>query len=231
MSLPNINDIPNYTPSMYRSRHRLENNYNVPIRINWSNVIQNNPVDEVQELDKSEIDSEIDNDSDNDTDNLSDNSVTQNKYYKSLINLKNKTLNKQERNNNALRTLFKTVIEHQDRCQIIESDVKSIQQNEITLHENYIGELEKKFEKYKKKLQSLSLSNEINKVRIERIEKQNNQLIKQTQCVICREKERSILFLPCKHCICCEECSNTLYTDKCPTCRTDITEKQCIFLN
>ena len=223
MSLPNINDIPSYTPSNYRSRHRLDNNYSIPTRFNWNAILQNNPVDEVQELDKSEIDS--------DSDNETDNGESSKNYYKTLLNLKTKTLTKQEKNNDQLRALFKNVMEHQDRCQTIETDVKCIQQNEITLHENYIGELEKRIDKYKKKIQSETLGNEIYKIRIEKLDNENNILKKQTQCVVCREKDRSMLFLPCKHCICCQECSDNLYTNKCPTCRTDITDKQCIFLN
>ena len=77
----------------------------------------------------------------------------------------------------------------------------------------------------------MSLANELNNEKIEKIDNENYILKKQVHCVVCRENDRSILFLPCKHCICCLECSNNLYTNKCPTCRTDITDKQCIFLN
>jgi hypothetical protein len=224
MSLPTINDISNITPQTYRSPHRLDNNYTTQTRFNWSSVLQNNPIDEVQELDKGEIDSDSDSDSDSEWE-------TSKQYYKTLINLKNKTLMKQEKNNDALRTLFKNVIDHQDRCQTIETDVKYFQQNEITLHENYIAELENNVEKLKKKLESEQLACEINKVTVNKLDIENNSLNKQIQCVVCRGKERSILFLPCKHCICCQDCSNNLYNNKCPTCRTEITEKQCIFLN
>ena len=224
MALPNINDTSRYFPSNYRSHHRLDSNYNTPTTFDWAGILQNNPVDEVQELDKSEIETDSDSDSESETEKSKN-------YYKNLVTLKNKALVKQEKNNDLLRTLFKNVIEQQDQCQTIDSDVKSIKQNEITLHENYIEQLEKKVNTYKKQLQSETLTNEINKVKIEKIDKENNFLKKKTQCVVCRENDRSILFLPCKHCICCEHCSNNLFNNKCPTCRTEIVDKQHIFLN
>ena len=222
MPLPTINDTSRYSPPFYTSQHRLDTNYTTPTTFDWTSILQNNPVDEVQELDKSEIESDSDSESE---------SEKSKHYYKSLVSLKNKALVKQEKNNDTLRTLFKNVIEQQDQCQTIDSDVKCIKQNEITLHENYIEQLEIKVDKYKKKLQSETLTNEINKVKIEKIDKENNFLKKKTQCVVCRENDRSILFFPCKHCICCEECSNNLFNNKCPTCRTEIVDKQHIFLN
>ena len=51
-------------------------------------------------------------------------------------------------------------------------------------------------------------------------------------CVICDERQKCILFLPCKHVCTCSECSdlNVLYSRKCPLCRTIIERKLKIFL-
>lgn len=217
MSLPNLST---YVSATYRRQHRLDSGFVVSPRYDSNTSIQNipiqnNPIDEIEQIDESESDDE---------------SETTKQYYTSIIKLKNKTLTKHEKNNDALRSLFKNVIDHQDRCQTIETDIKYIQQNEITLHEKYIDELEKNVDKLKKKLQYEKISYDINKVKIEKLENQNNVFKKQIQCVVCKEKDRTILFLPCKHCICCLECSNNLYTNKCPTCRTDISEKQSIFI-
>ena len=219
MSLPNILDSPILMHSTYRTHHRLDSNIVSPGR-NWSSVVNNN-ADETESLDKSEED-----DSDNENENNSDKI-----YYQKLIHLKNKMIIKQDTNNDALRNLFKNVVEHQDKCQIIDASVKTIQQNEIDLHENYILQIEDKVKKLKKKLESEKLSNELNNINLEKYKKENSLLKNRSQCVICKSNDRIILFLPCKHCVCCRECSNSLYTNKCPTCRGEISEKQTIFLS
>ena len=40
------------------------------------------------------------------------------------------------------------------------------------------------------------------------------------KCVICLEQEVEVLYLPCKHMVCCASC--TLCLKRCPTCRTVI---------
>ncbi len=219
MVLPNILDAPLVSPSTYRNHHRLDTSIISPRRT-WRSIITNNNADEIESLDNTEDDS--DNESESNSDKI---------YYQKLIHLKNKMIIKQDTNNDALRKLFKNVIEHQDKCQIIDASVKTIQLNEIDLHENYIVELEDKVTKLKKKVESEKLSNETNKKQLEKSNKENISLRNRIQCVICKTSDRSVLFLPCKHCCCCMNCSNTLYTNKCPTCRTDISEKKSIFLS
>lgn len=219
MSLPNILDSPILIPSTYRTHHRLDNNVASSNR-NWASMVNNNNVDEIESLDKSDDDS--DDESENNSDKI---------YYQKLIHLKNKMIIKQDTNNDALRNLFKNVVEHQDKCQIIDASVKTIQQNEIDLHENYILQIEDKVTKLKKKLESEKLSNELTNINFEKCKKENSLFKNRTQCVICKSNDRTILFLPCKHCVCCRECSISLYTNKCPTCRGDITERQTIFLS
>ena len=132
MALPNLSENPLLSTSTYRSHHRLDTTLLHPRRTNWASIIQNNSVDEVESVDK--------------TEDLTDDETvdTSNTYYKKLLNFKNKTIIKQESNNDALRMLFKGVVDHQERCQVLETSVKNIQQNEIELHENYIEELEGK---------------------------------------------------------------------------------------
>jgi len=45
----------------------------------------------------------------------------------------------------------------------------------------------------------------------------------QTRCVVCFVNKRKVLFLSCKHDICCISCSNKLVN--CPLCRMEISEK------
>jgi hypothetical protein len=43
-------------------------------------------------------------------------------------------------------------------------------------------------------------------------------------CIICVERQRNIVFFPCKHLIYCEQCFANSNKDKCPTCKEDIHE-------
>ncbi len=219
MALPNLSENPLLSTSTYRSHHRLDTTLLHPRRTNWASIIQNNSVDEVESVDK--------------TEDLTDDETvdTSNTYYKKLLNFKNKTIIKQESNNDALRMLFKGVVDHQERCQVLETSVKNIQQNEIELHENYIEELEGKLENLKIKYQKEKLDNEIKKTKMDQLVKDNETIKKQIQCVVCHSAERNVVFLPCKHFACCNLCANNLYTNKCPTCRGSIEEKQTVYLS
>lgn len=42
-------------------------------------------------------------------------------------------------------------------------------------------------------------------------------------CVVCEYKEKHMLFIPCAHQVCCDECGENL--EKCPMCRSDIKQK------
>ena len=68
-------------------------------------------------------------------------------------------------------------------------------------------------------------------MQLEKCKKDNTLLKNRTQCIICKSNDRNILFTPCYHCVCCSECSSSLYTNVCPTCRGDINEKLVIFLS
>lgn len=48
-------------------------------------------------------------------------------------------------------------------------------------------------------------------------------------CVVCFERFRNVLFLKCKHFVCCEKCSLRI-NDMCPLCRKPISEKIKVFL-
>ena len=48
-------------------------------------------------------------------------------------------------------------------------------------------------------------------------------------CILCQEKEKSILLLPCKHMCICDTCSTNPRVILCPVCRTHIIEKLNIF--
>ena len=49
-------------------------------------------------------------------------------------------------------------------------------------------------------------------------------------CVVCCEKEKSELLLPCKHLCVCEDCAQDRRLKQCPLCRMEIEETVSIFL-
>lgn len=47
--------------------------------------------------------------------------------------------------------------------------------------------------------------------------------LRETLCVVCSERKRNTLFLPCKHIVICTECSTLL--NECPTCKHVVESK------
>lgn len=69
------------------------------------------------------------------------------------------------------------------------------------------------------------LLKDVYKIQDERIRKSTNNALSvdidnKKCCIICLENERNIVFMPCKHLMCCYECSVNF--TKCPTCREKI---------
>jgi hypothetical protein len=52
-------------------------------------------------------------------------------------------------------------------------------------------------------------------------------------CTICVIRERRCVFLPCKHCVCCEDCAKTWRAShqECPLCRATVTDTMNFFLS
>jgi Zinc finger, C3HC4 type (RING finger) len=49
------------------------------------------------------------------------------------------------------------------------------------------------------------------------------------ECCICFETKREIVFLPCRHMVCCNKCSTTV--QECPMCRVTIADKFSVYLS
>ncbi|XP_052809871.1 baculoviral IAP repeat-containing protein 3-like [Mya arenaria] len=56
--------------------------------------------------------------------------------------------------------------------------------------------------------------------KLERLKAENENLRRSMACIICKEREAVVLFLPCTHLITCLECAPKF--GKCPICGTDI---------
>ena len=51
------------------------------------------------------------------------------------------------------------------------------------------------------------------------------QLEDTVNCTICMAAPRTVLFLPCKHFLCCAACAAGLPRQQCPNCRQEIAQK------
>lgn len=51
------------------------------------------------------------------------------------------------------------------------------------------------------------------------------------KCCVCLEREVSVLFWPCRHRCCCDECAERLPTMRCPLCRETILPGDCLELS
>jgi len=63
---------------------------------------------------------------------------------------------------------------------------------------------------------------------LERIKKKMKEEVDdKTKCLICCDRTKAIIFVPCGHRVCCVQCSNEVHT--CPVCRAPIEIKQKVF--
>ena len=88
------------------------------------------------------------------------------------------------------------------------------------------------------KLEELERINEINHQTIQQEKKRREEERNKTQeqennkkrCVICLEAPPSLLFFPCRHVVCCEDCGVLAEIRDCPICRKKIDDKMKIFM-
>lgn len=53
----------------------------------------------------------------------------------------------------------------------------------------------------------------------------NSEDIEQRRCVICHDREKSVILMPCRHLCLCIECSKNISVETCPKCRAVICSK------
>ncbi|RWR98753.1 IAP-3-like protein [Dinothrombium tinctorium] len=70
---------------------------------------------------------------------------------------------------------------------------------------------------------------EVGNIPIQRNERNEETIVADINCVVCLSHVRSWLFHPCKHCVCCNSCHERL--TRCPVCRTEIYNRERIFLS
>ncbi len=129
--------------------------------------------------------------------------------------------------------------------------------DEITLNKFIVLEnIEKSFEEYiEKKVRQIfednklteKLKNEVDNYweffNIKRVLEKQEKIIKSQKkkfnkleevhitndCIICMETQRSVIFKPCLHLICCEKCSFSKVGSDCPQCHSEIQAKQMVY--
>ena len=74
---------------------------------------------------------------------------------------------------------------------------------------------------YKKEECALQQKLESLKIRYEKLKDTYEELLGSKQCIICCDKDRDTLIMPCRHLVCCSVCLLNL-DDKCPVCKGDI---------
>lgn len=56
----------------------------------------------------------------------------------------------------------------------------------------------------------------------------------QQRCVICRDRQKCVLLLPCKHLCLCEECADYMFfsaqRQNCPLCRSEINNSMSVYI-
>jgi hypothetical protein len=108
--------------------------------------------------------------------------------------------------------------------EIIKKEIKEREKQLIEKYEKEILRIKEKYENNGINKEPIKQNNEIN----ESI-KQNNEIKKDfSLCTICMNNQKNILFLPCKHCCSCKECSEQI--KECCICREQIKEKIAIYI-
>lgn len=77
---------------------------------------------------------------------------------------------------------------------------------------------------YKNEVDKLVKLNEVATSLIESVEEGIQRL-----CIICHDREKSVILMPCRHLCLCLECSNHSAVNSCPKCRTVISTKIIVY--
>ncbi len=121
----------------------------------------------------------------------------------------------------SLKKTFKLYFEYQDKfyetillCQHFKKELKELQRES---HKE-INILKYEVEKYK---DVISLFENYSKEEVKEL------LLNTNICIVCKERDRNIVFTPCNHFVCCHPCSQELNkaNSLCIICKHDIKEK------
>ena len=93
---------------------------------------------------------------------------------------------------------------------------------------NQYQEVEDKKESNVLRNKKVDENNEKRDIEDSTISNDERQKLENLKCVICLEQDKNVVFLPCNHMVCCEECANSV--DKCPMCRKSIVSRIKVFM-
>jgi len=121
-------------------------------------------------------------------------------------------------NNNVVSgTRNNNVEDSSDSEEVEEEGVEDIgDSEEVEEVEEEVEEVEEEVEEVKDKIKEIEDIEVIYDV----LSSYRNEIVNDKTCCICFAKPSIVLFMPCRHLKCCEECSNKI--KKCPLCRINI---------
>ena len=64
---------------------------------------------------------------------------------------------------------------------------------------------------------------------LKRIEKAKESMEEEKLCVVCREAQKGVLLMPCRHLCLCKDCGYRVELKRCPLCREEISERISVF--
>lgn len=86
---------------------------------------------------------------------------------------------------------------------------------------------ERALEEVKKQLENEKRVSQMNLVRLSEEKRRRETAEDSVVCVVCMDKRRKKMLIPCKHLLLCDECS----VDSCPICRMPVQKTQDVFLS
>ena len=112
----------------------------------------------------------------------------------------------------------------QQQCKFTERE------REIAREERERNERERLRHQYEQDIKRLESNLKNERKRREQYEQQCEQDIKSLDltCIICMEKAKNTIMIPCNHVCCCVECSK--YLKKCPMCRTQLEDIKRVYI-
>jgi hypothetical protein len=130
----------------------------------------------------------------------------------------------------VLKNELVTPLTEQNREQQVRLDeLNDVMQRQRDEHQQEIQQLEKKMQRATKLAKQKGDDVEELKGKVTQLQKQLEEEQGKLQCVICFERKRDTIVLPCMHFLTCYQCLGSLSSNRCPHCRSNIQGKlQCI---
>ena len=119
----------------------------------------------------------------------------------------------------------KELAEAREKLAGAREDVAEVREELAEAQEDVAGREERFREQEAKHSEAVDALSRFNKKNVELLSAAKEALAAATNCVICMDRPRSVLYIPCMHCVACEECSDRPETASCAICRGSIVNR------